>query len=308
MRKSSIERLVDMLGHRINLGVEFPLDLDHVLLILFGDEVDGESYLSEPAAAADPMQVDAALRGEVEVYNNVDRLHVDSPGDEVGADEVLELALAEAFEDVDALVAAHVGVEALVLVLLLVEFAGEYLCAFVGAAEDDALVDDQRAVEHEDRPHLLALVDQHVVVRQADQHQLVHQVDHLSARHELLLEGADADWEGGRVHQQRALGGEVVDDLLDVLLEVALQQPVGLVQHEELALVQQVVVLLDQVLEPAGRADDEVDVLLLDLDVVLLDHRPPDEELDIDLGELGDLLGQRLDLQRQFSGGHQDDA
>lgn len=297
-----------MLGHWINLGVEFPLDLDHIFLILFGYEVDGESDLSEPAAAADPMQIDAALRGEVKVYNNVDCLHIDAPRDEVGTNECLELSLAEAFEYVDPLIAAHVGVQALVLVLLLVEFAGEHLCAFVGAAEDDALVDDERAVEHEDGPHLLALVHQHVVVREADEHQLVHQVDHLSARHELFLEGADADGEGGRVHQQRALGGKVVDDLLDVLLEVALQQPVRLVQHEELALVQQVVVLLYQVLQPAGRADHQVDVLLLDLDVVLLDHGPADEELDIDLGELGDLLGQRLDLQRQFPGGHQDDA
>ena len=287
-----------MLGHRINLGVEFPLDLYDVFLVLFGDEVDGEADLSEPAAAADPVQVDAALGGEVEVYDHVDRLHVDAPGDEVGANERLKLAFAESFEDVDALVSAHVGVEALVLVLLFVEFAGEDLCAFVGAAEDDALVDDERAVEHEDGPHFFSLVHQHVVVRESYQHQLVHEVDHLCARHELLLEGADAHWEGRGVHQQRALGRQVVHYLLHVPLEVALQQPVGLVQHEELALVQQVVVLLDQVLEASGRADHQVDAALLDLYVVLLHHRPPDEELDIDLRELRDLLRQALDLQR----------
>jgi hypothetical protein len=44
-----------------------------------------------------------------------------------------------------------------------------------------------------------------------------------------------------------------------------------------------------------------VDVPLLDLSVVLLDHRAANEELDIDLGELGDLLREGLHLQRQLS-------
>lgn len=290
-----------MLGHGVDFGVQLFLDLYDILLVLFSDEVDGEADLPEPAAAADPVQVDAALGGEVEVDDHVDGLHVDAASYQVGADEGLELALAEALEDPDPFVAAHVGVQALVLVLLLVELAREHLGPLVGAAEDDALVDDQRAVQHEDGPHLLPLVHQHVVVRQPDEHQLVHQVDHLRPRHELLLEGLDPHREGRRIHQQGALGTEVVHDLLDVPLEISLEQPVGLVEHEELAPVQEVLVPLDQILEPPRRADHQVDVPLLDLSVVLLDHRAPNEELDIDLGELGDLLREGLHLQRQLS-------
>jgi len=290
-----------MLGHGVDFGVQLFLDLYDILLVLFSDEVDGEADLPEPAAAADAVQVDAALGGKVEVDDHVDGLDVDAASYQVGADEGLELALAEALEDPDPFVAAHVGVQALVLVLLLVELAREHLGPLVGAAEDDALVDDQRAVQHEDGPHLLPLVHQHVVVRQPDQHQLVHQVDHLRPRHELLLEGLDPHREGRRIHQQGALGTEVVHDLLDVPLEISLEQPVGLVEHEELAPVQEVLVPLDQVLEPPRRADHQVDVPLLDLSVVLLDHRAPNEELDIDLGELGDLLREGLHLQRQLS-------
>lgn len=297
-----------MLGHGVDFGVQLFLDLYDILLVLFSDEVDGEADLPEPAAAADPVQVDAALGGEVEVDDHVDGLHVDAASYQVGADEGLELALPEALEDPDPFVAAHVGVQALVLVLLLVELAREHLGPLVGAAEDDALVDDQRAVQHEDGPHLLPLVHQHVVVRQADEHQLVHQVDHLRPRHELLLEGLDPHREGRRIHQQGALGTEVVHDLLDVPLEISLQQPVGLVEHEELALVQEVLVSLDQVLEPPRRADHQVDVPLLDLSVVLLDHRAPNEKLDIDLGELGDLLREGLHLQRQLSRRNQHNA
>jgi hypothetical protein len=283
--------------HGVDLGIKFLFDFDDALLVLFSDEVDGESDLSEPAAAADAVQVDAAFGGEVEVDDHVDGLHVDAAGDEVGTHQRLELALPEPLEDLDPLVAAHVGVQALVLVLLLVELAGQHLCPLVRPAEDDALVDDQRAVQHEDGAHLLPLVDQHVVVGEPDEHELVHQVDHFRPRHELLLERLNPDGEGRRVHQEGALRAQVVHDFLHVLLEVALQQPVGLVQHEELALVQQVVVPLHQVFQSSRRAHHQVRVLILDLGVVLLHDGPADEELDVYLGEFGDLLGQRLNLE-----------
>lgn len=234
-----------MLGHWVYLGIQFLLDLNHVFLVFLSDEVDGQPYLSEAATAADPMQVDAAFGGEVEVDDHVDGLDVDASGDQVGTDQRLELSLPESLEDAYSLVTAHVGMKTFVLVLLLVELARQHFSAFVGPAEDDALVDDEGTVEHEDGPHLLSLVYQHVIVGKSDEHQFVHEVDDLRSGHELLLEGLDAYGEGGGVHEQCALGAEVVNDFLDVLLEVALEKSVSLVQHEELALVEEEVVFLD---------------------------------------------------------------
>lgn len=219
---SAVQGLVDVFGHGVDLGVKFAFDFDDVLLVLLGDEVDGQSDLPVPAAAADAVQVDVGLVGEVEVDDHVDGLHVDAAGDEVGGDQSLELALAEAFEHPYALISLHVGVEVLVLVLLVVEFAGEGFGALVAAAEDDALVDDQLAVDLVDGPHLLPLVHQHVVVRQANQHQLVHHVYYLGARHELLLERSDPQWEGSRVHEHGALRTKMIDNVLDIAFEVAL--------------------------------------------------------------------------------------
>lgn len=297
-----------MLGHGVNFRIQLFLDLYDILLVLFSDEVDGEADLSEPAAAADPVQVDAALRGKVEVDDHVDCLHVDAAGYQIGTDEGLELPLSEAFKYFDPFIAAHVGMQTLILIFFLIQFPRQHFCSFVRPAEDDALVDDQRAVQHENRPHFLPLINQHVVMGQSDEHELVHEVDHLRPRHELLLEGLDPHGEGGRVHEEGAFGTEVVHDFLDVLLEVALEQSVGLVEDEELAFVQEVVVPLDEILESAGGADHEVDVPLLDLGVVLLDHGAANEKLDIDLGEFGDLLREGLHLQGQLSRGDQDDA
>lgn len=132
---------------------------------------------------------------------------------------------------------------------------------------------------------------------EADKHQLVHQVDHLRSRHELLLEGTDADGEGGRVHQQGAFGAEVVHNFLDVFLEITLEEAICLVQHEELALRQQIIVLLDDILQSPGCAYDHMNDFILDLGVILLDHGSSDEEFDIDLLKLRYFLSQGLHLQ-----------
>ena len=110
------------------------------------------------------MEVGAAFVGEVEVDDDVDGLDVDASGDEVGAHQGLELTLPESVKDFDSLVSLHIGVQVLVLIFFFVEFAREKLCPFVGPAEDDALVDDEGAVQLKDRSHLLALVHQHVVM------------------------------------------------------------------------------------------------------------------------------------------------
>ena len=189
-----------MLRHRVYLCIELPLNFDHILLIPLGNQIYSKAYLPESTAPPDPMQVGAALSGEIEVDDYVDRWDIDAPGDEIGTDQCLELSLSKPLEDVDPLLPWDLGMQVLVLVFLLIELLGEHLRALVRLAEDDALVDDERAVDLEDGSHLLLLVHQHVVMGEADKHQLVHQVYHLRSRHELLLEGTDPDGEGGRVH------------------------------------------------------------------------------------------------------------
>jgi|JI6StandDraft_1071083.scaffolds.fasta_scaffold96405_1 hypothetical protein len=81
MGRSAIERLIYVGRHGVDLGIQFLLDFDHGLLVSFSDEVDGQSDLSEPARPADPVEVDAAFGGEIEVDDDVDSLDVDAPGD-----------------------------------------------------------------------------------------------------------------------------------------------------------------------------------------------------------------------------------
>lgn len=130
--------------------------------------------MTKPTTTAYPVQVDAALRGKIKVDDHVDCLDVDASSNQVRADECLELSLSKALEHSDSLIASHIGMQALVLVLLFIEFSRQDLGSFVGPAEDDTLIDDKRAIKLEDGSHFLPLVDKHVVVSQADQHEFVH--------------------------------------------------------------------------------------------------------------------------------------
>lgn len=121
MGRSAIEGFIYVGRHGVDLGIQFLLNLDHRLLVSFSDEVDGESDLSEPARPADPVKVDAAFGGEVEVDDDVDSLHVDAPGDEVGTNKGLVLPPPEPLETLDPLIRFHVRMQILILVLLFIE-------------------------------------------------------------------------------------------------------------------------------------------------------------------------------------------
>ena len=185
-----------MLRHRVNGSVEFLLDHHHVLLVLLGDQVDGQADLPETTTTPDPVQVGGRVFGEIEIYDHVDTRHVYSSRHQVRTDQCLELPPSETFEDLQPFV-LHIGSQIFVLEALALHFLGEELRPFVGSAEDDALVDDELTVDLVQVLEFLGLVDQNVVMGEAQQHELIHQVYHFRSGHEILLEALDADGECG---------------------------------------------------------------------------------------------------------------
>jgi len=120
-----------VLWHRVYLCIELPLNFDHILLIPLGNQIYSKAYLPESTAPPDPMQVGAALSGEIEVDDHVDRGNIDAPGDEIGTDQCFKLSLSKPFEDIDPLFPWNFGMQVLVLVFLLVELLGEHLRTLV---------------------------------------------------------------------------------------------------------------------------------------------------------------------------------
>ncbi len=61
-----------MLGHGVYLGVQFLLNLHHILLVSLSDEVDSQANLTVTTTSTDPVEVGASFCWEVEVDDHID--------------------------------------------------------------------------------------------------------------------------------------------------------------------------------------------------------------------------------------------
>ena len=78
-----IERRVNHLGDRLDLGAQLALDAVQAEAVLVRDEVDGDAEVAEPPRPADPVQVRLGHAREVEVDDHVDGLDVDAACEQV---------------------------------------------------------------------------------------------------------------------------------------------------------------------------------------------------------------------------------
>ncbi len=229
------------------------------------DQGDGGAGGAGPAGAADPVQVGLLVLGALVVDDVGDALDVDAAGCDVGADQHVDLAVAEGPQGLLAGALAEVAVDGAGREAALGQLVGDVGGGALGAAEDHrqpAAVGLQDARDHLDLVErvrtedvLLDVGDGRAgVVRGGgpDVGRLAHvpagEADHL-ARH------------GGREQQGLPLGRQHGDDLLDVGQEAQVEHLVGLVQDQRAHLGQVQLLLPGQVEQTARGADHDVDAL-----------------------------------------------
>ena len=129
------------MGNRLDLGTELLLNLIQVEPVFIGDEVDGETKVSESTGTTNTMKVSFRVLGEIKVDHHVDGLDIDTAREEVRADEVPTDAVAEVVEDAVTVRLEHLCVRVEARVAELGDLLREELDAVGGIAEDDGLVD-----------------------------------------------------------------------------------------------------------------------------------------------------------------------
>ena len=90
-----VQVLVDVLRDRLDLSGQVVLDLEHVVLVVFGNKVDGETKVTESAGTPNPVEVGIRGAWEVEVDDDVHRHDVDTSREEVSAHKTPGLSIAE---------------------------------------------------------------------------------------------------------------------------------------------------------------------------------------------------------------------
>ena len=110
-----------MLRHWVYLRIQLFLYLYHVLLIPLCDQVDSKTNLPKSARSTNSMQIGIALERKIKVDNNIDSLHINSSGNQVGTNKSLELSLPKPLKHLYPLIRFHIRMQVLILITLLIQ-------------------------------------------------------------------------------------------------------------------------------------------------------------------------------------------
>ena len=242
----------------------------------------------------------------VEVQHERHVVDVDATRRDVGRDDDLGVARGEPGEVALTLALVEVAVQVDGLDARERELLRDACGAATGAGEDDRAGRVGQQVAHD--LQLLGAIRDHDVVRHLAllHERLGHVVQHVLGQ-VALDELVDVTVERGGQQQALGLARRGRQERVDRLVEAEVAQVVGLVEHDDLEVVERHGAAVDQVGEPARRGDDEVDTVTqacgLTTDRHATEHRHGAQVEG--LGHAGEVA---LDLGGELAGGHQDQA
>ena len=265
-------------------------------------KVDGCSFPTEPTGAADSVDVVFLLLRQLEVDHEADLLHVDAAGEHVRRDQDAHGSRSELLHHDFSLLLVHLTVHAGDDEVLLGHAALELVDPALRVAVDDGLVDVQVGVEVQQDVHLpLLLLDGDVVLVDTFKGQvlLLHE-DLGRVPHEVLGQAQNIGRQRRREQANLNVGGQKLEDVLDLALEAAGKHLIRFVQDEELQVVCLQEASLHHVVHAAGCANDDVLALLEDSDVLTHD-RATDACMHLDSQVLTDRVHDKGRLHDQFA-------
>ncbi|MCY1228928.1 hypothetical protein D9M72_412750 [compost metagenome] len=212
------------------------------------------------------MQVDLFVFDALVVDHVRDVVDVDAAGGDVGGHQDVNLVVAEGPEGLLPGTLAKVAVNGGRSEPAVHQFFGHLGGGALGLGEDDGAATAaclQDAGHHFDLVHAVGAVDQlaDVALGQA----LIVRISRTDVRglgHVAAGHGDDRAGHGCREQQGLADGGGPCNQCLDVRQEAEVQHFVGLVEDDDLDVLQAQVLLLVQVDQAAGGADNDLDALL----------------------------------------------
>mmetsp|Transcript_28304 Transcript_28304/g.50560 ORF Transcript_28304/g.50560 Transcript_28304/m.50560 type:complete len:267 (+) Transcript_28304:282-1082(+) len=223
-------------GHFIYLCAVVLLNIAQNAHIVVAHKIDGHALSTEAARAADAVDVELAVVGQVVVDDEGDVLHVQPARPDVGGDEHAGTAATEFAHDGVALFLRHVAVHRRDGEVVLPHLLRQPVHLALGVAKDDGLCDGEGVVEVAESVKLpLLALHRHKKLLDALQRQLIalHQHAH-GVRHKLVRHLQHLVRQRRRNQHNLRVGGEVAVDVVDLFLEPLGQHLVCLVQHQRL--------------------------------------------------------------------------
>ena len=236
-----------------------PFDRLELALLAVLDECDRASGAPDATCAPDPVHVGVGTCGHVVVDHVRDGRDVETARGDVGGDEDRHAPALEGEHHAVARALGHVAVQRPDVHAAVLQRAEQLVGADLGAHEHDRLL-GLLGLQHLDELVGLGpgLDGQLELGDGVDRQRLGLDLDDLGVVHVAVGEFADRRRHGRAEQRRLAAGGRQREDLLDVLEEAQVEHLVGLVEHEEAAVVQHQRMARDQVEHAPDGADDDV--------------------------------------------------
>ena len=296
--------------HLVDLDAGEPLDGQQQRAFLGRDERPGDARLARPGRAADAVDVDLGVLGQVVVDDVADAVDVEPAGGEVRRHEHAQLVAAELGHDPVPLGLVHVAVDCVRVDALAADVLAQGVNRVLGPAEDQGegrvLVGEQV----DEQPLLVPGLDREVVLGdlghgEAGRARRDH--DLLRIVHVLAGEPLDLGRDRRRDEDRLVVVADRPQDLSDVVAKADVEHAVDLVEDRDLHVVIGQQAPAVHVHDPARRAHDERRPLLetLGLDA---DPLAPVDAGDPEVREAGELAEIAADLDGQLPRGGEDQA
>ncbi len=267
---------------------------------------DDRAGLARTGGTAGTVQVVLVVTGRVHVQDQVDAVDVDTAGGDVGGDQDVDVTVLEVGQRAGPRALRHAAVQRVGAHTGVAQLLGDAVGAELGADEDDgaALAGGDGGG---DRRLVLRLHDQHVVGHGGDR--ALGRVDLVGRRvgQVALDQGADLVLHRGGEQHPLAAGRDQVEQLGDLGQEAQVGHLVGLVQDGGLDVVQRAGAAVDDVAQPAGGGDEDVDAALQRVDLVA-HGRTAADDLELEAQDVAVRLQRVADLHGQLTGRGEDDA
>jgi hypothetical protein len=301
---ASSSQLVEIGGHLVDLGVVMVLDLLEEACVLGQDKVDRSSLSSESTSAADSMDVVLLLHGKLVVDDETNLLDIDTSSEQVGGDQDSDGTGSELLHDDFTLLLVHLSVHAGDNEVLGGHRLLELVDPSLGVTVNDGLLDVQVRVQVQEHINFpLVLLDGDVVLVDTFKGEvlLLHK-DLGGVSHEMLGKAENIRGQSSREEADLDVGGQELEDVLNLGLEATGEHLVSLIQDEKLEVVCLEEASPHHVVHAAGGSDDDVLTLLEDADVLLHDGAA-DASVHLDAEVLANRVDDEGDLHGQLTGG-----
>lgn len=141
LRSRHIQGGINHLGDGFDFGSQLFLDAVKIESIFVGDQIDGDTEMSETSGSTNSVQVGLCHLGEIEINNNVHSLYIDTSGEEIRADQIPAQPGSEVMENAISVCLLHLGVDVIAAVAELGDLFRQQFNTLCRIAEDDRLID-----------------------------------------------------------------------------------------------------------------------------------------------------------------------